>query len=143
MNASDPLLRGVYLFADNVPETVAFYELLGLTVEVVSDEFARFSWSNGSTLEIGSGKLTSSYDPSWQEPGDPSKNTISFEFASPEKVDEIYRRMVAAGYRSQLAPCIPPWRARFAIINDPDGNIVGLHGPRDVAADRAREQGES
>lgn len=143
MNGNTPVLRGLYLFAASVQKAVEFYQLLGLTAEVVSDDFARFTWSNGSTLEIGSGKLTSSYDPDWQEPGSPSKNTIGFEFVTHEQVDEIYSRMVAAGYRSQLAPCVPPWRSRFALINDPDGNIIGLHGPRDIAEDQKREQGDA
>ena len=143
MNTVDPILRGVYLFSSSVERTVKFYQLLGLTVEVVSEDFARFTWSNGTTLEIGSEKLTASYDPRWQEPGSPSKNTISFEFTKSDEVDVVHDRMIAAGYRSQLAPCIPPWKARFAIINDPDGNIVGLHGPRSVDADRKREGGDA
>lgn len=139
MNSNDPLLRGVYLFAEDVRASVRFYELLGLTSEVVGEDFARFTWANGSILEIGSAKLTASYDPSWRTPGDPGKNTINFEFPSSQKVDEIYHRMVEAGYVSQLAPCIPPWQSRFAIVIDPDGNLIGLHGPRDIDGDRKRE----
>lgn len=133
------MLRGLYLFAEDVRKWVKFYELLGLTSEVVSDDFARFTWTNGATLEIGSAKLTASYDPQWQAPGNPSKNTISFEFSTAQQVDEMHHRMVEAGYTSQLAPCLPPWQARFAIVIDPDGNLVGLHGPRDLTSDRRRE----
>jgi predicted enzyme related to lactoylglutathione lyase len=28
---------------------------------------------------------------------------------------------------------------RFAIVDDPDGNIVGLHSPRDRESERQRE----
>jgi uncharacterized glyoxalase superfamily protein PhnB len=38
--------------------------------------------------------------------------------------------MTAAGYVGHLAPIDAFWGARFAIVDDPDGNVVGLHGPR-------------
>jgi len=41
---------------------------------------------------------------------------------------------------SDLRPCDPPWQARFASVDDPDGNPVGLHSPRDRAAERGRER---
>ena len=58
-----------------------------------------------------------------------------------EAVDATYQALVAAGHNGQLAPCDPPWQARFAIVDDPDGNVVGLHSPRDRNADRKRERG--
>ena len=85
--------------------------------------------------------MTRSYDPHWQEPIGPGANTINFELSSREAVDATYERLVAAGYRGHLSPCDPPWQARFAIVDAPDGNIVGLHSPRDRAAERKREEG--
>jgi catechol 2,3-dioxygenase-like lactoylglutathione lyase family enzyme len=131
----------VYLFVSDLDATLAFYQLLGLSIEKVSRVFARSTMPNGATIEFGAAELTRSYDPDWKDPTGPGTNTINFELSSREAVDATYERLVAAGYRGHLSPCDPPWRARFAIVDDPDGNIVGLHSPRDREAERKRERG--
>ena len=68
-----------------------------------------------------------------------SKSTINFELDSVQAVDAKYVEMTSAGYTGHLEPCDAPWQARFAIVEDPDGNFIGLHSPRDRAADRVRE----
>jgi len=137
-----PQLRSVYLFVARLEPTIDFYSQLGFEVERVSHAFARTVGPNGVLLEFGTAELTRSYDPGWQAPGAPAKNTINIEFESARAVDDVYRRLVGNGYAGRLAPCDPPWQARFAIVEDPDGNHVGLHGPRDVGADRRREHGD-
>jgi catechol 2,3-dioxygenase-like lactoylglutathione lyase family enzyme len=134
-------LLGVYLFAKDLDATLAFYEMLGLPIEKVSDSYARSTMPNGATIGFGTAELTRSYDPHWQVPTGPGTNTINFELSSREAVDATYERLVAAGYRGHLSPCDPPWQARFAIVDDPDGNVIGLHSPRDLQADREREKG--
>ena len=140
MTASQPNLLGVYLFARNLDATLAFYQLLGLAVEKVSRVFARSTMPNGATIEFGAAELTRSYDLDWKAPTGSGTNTINFELSSREAVDSTYERLVEAGYRGHLAPCDPPWQARFAIVDDPDGNVVGLHSPRDREAERKREE---
>lgn len=133
-----PRLLGIYVFARDLPETIAFYELLGLPVDPVSDVFARATLPGGGMIEFGTAALTQSYDPGWSPPTGPGTNTINIELPSRQAVDETYRALVEAGYSGHLAPCDPPWQARFAIIDDPNGNPVGLHSPRDVEDDRRR-----
>jgi uncharacterized glyoxalase superfamily protein PhnB len=141
--AQHPNLIGVYLFVRDLPVALDFYELLGLSIERVSPAFARAVTPCGASIEFGCAELTLSYDPSWHQPTGPGTNTINFELASREAVDETYQRLVAAGHNGHLAPCDPPWQARFAIVDDPDGNVVGLHSPRDRDADRTRERGQA
>ncbi|NJN51871.1 MAG: hypothetical protein HC809_08970 [Gammaproteobacteria bacterium] len=59
-------MLGVYLFVKDLEVALGFYELLGLSIERVSDA--------------------------------------------------TYARLVSAGQRGHLAPCDPPWQARFAIV---------------------------
>ena len=139
--SEQPNLLGVYLFVRDLPATLAFYRMLGLQIEEMSNVFARATMSNGATLEFGTAALTRSYDPNWQEPSLPATNTINFELASREAVDAMYEKLTSAGYTGHLAPCDPPWQARFAIVDDPNGNIVGLHSPRDREGERQRERG--
>ena len=139
--SEQPNLLGVYLFVRDLPATLAFYRMLGLQIEEVSNVFARATMPNGATLEFGTAALTRSYDPNWREPNLPATNTINFELASREAVDAMYEKLTSASHTGHLAPCDPPWQARFAIVDDPDGNVVGLHSPRDREGDRQREQG--
>jgi predicted enzyme related to lactoylglutathione lyase len=137
--SESPDLLGVYLFVGDLESTLAFYELLGLEIERVSPLFARSTLPNGTAIEFGCAELTRSYDPYWQEPTGSASNTINFVLPSHAAVDAVYERLIAAGHHGHLPPCDPPWEARFAIVDDPDGNQVGLHGPRDLEADRRRE----
>ncbi len=139
------MIKGLFHININCTDferSLAFYKLLGLSIEEVSDAFARATMPNGATVEFGTAELTRSYDPNWQEPSGPGLNTINFELASREAVDGMYEQLTNAGYTGHLAPCDPPWQARFAIVDDPDGNVVGLHSPRDREDDHQREAGK-
>jgi uncharacterized glyoxalase superfamily protein PhnB len=56
---------------------------------------------------------------------------LGFKVGSRERVDEIYADLVAAGYRGQQSPYDAFWGARYAVIEDPDGNAVGVMSPVD------------
>lgn len=139
MTGSSPKMIGVYLFVSDLAATKDFYLALGLHIEPVSDMFARATWSEKVMLEFGTKKLTSSYDPNFVEPGPLSKSTLNFELASRPAVNTKFEQLVELGYEGHLAPIDAPWGARFAIVNDPDGNFIGLHSPRDREAERRRE----
>jgi uncharacterized glyoxalase superfamily protein PhnB len=46
-------------------------------------------------------------------------------------VDRIYAELSSAGYVGHLAPHDAFWGARYAVVDDPDGNVVGLQSPMD------------
>jgi len=134
-----PKLIGLYLFVEDIGATSAFYSALGLKVEQISDMFGRATWEGEVVLEFGTKQLTESYDPNFNEPTSSSKSTINFELASVSAVDTKFEQLAQLGYVGHLAPIDALWQARFAIIEDPDGNYVGLHSPRDREAERDRE----
>lgn len=128
---------GVHLFARDIAVSIAFYQRLGLTFDAAGGHFARAMIDGGPSLEIGSFALTRGYDPNWREPAGPATNSLNFSLESREAVDAKYEELVAAGYTAHLAPIDAFWGSRYAIVDDPDGNVVGLHSPRDPSkADR-------
>ncbi len=127
---TQPGLYGIYLFVSDMAVTLDFYRRLRLTIEEVRPVFARADMANGSCIEFGAAELTRSYDHNWREPSGPSTNTLNFELPSREAVDAMFEELTNAGYGGHLAPCDPPWQSRFAFVDDPDGNVIGLHSPR-------------
>ncbi len=130
---------GLYLFVKDIEATSAFYSALGLEIEHVSGMFGRATLEGEVLLEFGTNQLTKSYDPNFEEPMSLSKGTINFELASASAVETKFEQLAQLGYVGHLSPIDAPWQASFAIIEDPDGNYVGLHSPRDRKVERARE----
>ena len=127
-----PQLTHVYLFVEDMAASLGFYERLGLTIEHLGDTFARAQMPGGIGLEFGTAELTRRYDPNWQEPHGPGTNTLNLQLASSEAVDQKFAELTAAGYEDHLSPIDAFWGSRFAIVDDPDGNVIGLHGPRNA-----------
>jgi uncharacterized glyoxalase superfamily protein PhnB len=128
---TETAFTGVYLFVRDMQASLAFYTRLGLTFDAAGGHFARAVAGNGVTIELGTGALTRGYDPHWREPSGGATNTLNFDLDSREAVDAMYADLVGAGYTPHLAPIDAFWGSRYAIVDDPDGNIVGLHSPRD------------
>ncbi len=124
-----PILSVVYLFVRDMDASVAFYERLGLTITRIGTAHARTEWGEGARLEFGAADLTRSYDPNWREPSGPPTNTLNFTLPSRDAVGEMYEKLTSAGYAGHLAPIDAFWGQRFALVDDPDGNIVGLQSP--------------
>jgi catechol 2,3-dioxygenase-like lactoylglutathione lyase family enzyme len=126
-----PAFTGTYLFVRDIEASLAFYKCLGIETDWTGGPFARANFADDVSLEFGTAALTRGYDPNWREPTGPPTNTLNFSLESREAVDAAHADLVAAGYTSHLAPIDAFWGSRYAIINDPDGNLVGLHSPRD------------
>ena len=56
---------------------------------------------------------------------------IGFRVESRDEVDRLFTDLTGAGYRGQQPPYDAFWGARYAIVEDPDGNAVGIMSPSD------------
>jgi uncharacterized glyoxalase superfamily protein PhnB len=128
VSATAPVFTGLYLFVRDLGASLAFHRRVGLQVEEVGEDFARAELPNGQSIEFGTAKLTRSYDPNWRDPSGASTNALNVSLPSRDAVDAMYRDLIAAGYSGHLTPIDAFWGARYAIIEDPDGNQVGFHG---------------
>jgi uncharacterized glyoxalase superfamily protein PhnB len=117
----------------------AFYRLLGLDIASGGD------WPPGSgALHASAATSVDSTTVEFDNPrmvriyaGAPDADSISpvlgFAFSSSEAVDAACERVASAGHRVLREPYDAFWGARYAIVQDPDGNAIGLMGPRDRA----------
>jgi catechol 2,3-dioxygenase-like lactoylglutathione lyase family enzyme len=126
-----PRLDQVNLVSRDVAASVAFYELLG--VEMAETQPGWEAWdphhqtvalegSTGISMDIDS----ASFAAWWAAEGLPTGPVLGFRVASRESVDATYERLTGAGHRGVRAPYDAFWGARYALVEDPDGVVVGV-----------------
>jgi catechol 2,3-dioxygenase-like lactoylglutathione lyase family enzyme len=128
-------LYGVHLFVRDMAASLAFYRRLGLVFPDGSEREPHVALELGGGFELSFGtlELTRGYDPAFREPSGGSPNSLQFEVAGRRDVDRIYAELTSAGYSGHLAPRDAFWGARYAVVDDPDGNAVGFQSPVDPA----------
>ncbi|HEV2072994.1 MAG TPA: VOC family protein [Thermomicrobiales bacterium] len=62
----------------------------------------------------------------WDEPSGHCVE-LAFRCDTREEVDEVYDRLMQDGYRGHKEPWDALWRQRYAIVKDPDGNLMSLY----------------
>lgn len=131
MSDERPVFGGVHIFFRDLAATMDFYRRLGMVFEPWVEHFARAMLPNGQSFEFGSAELSRAYDPGWREPSGAGANALQFRLGSREAVDALFAELTGAGYHGHLPPIDAFWGCRYAEVDDPDGNIVGLQSPRD------------
>ena len=138
---SSPVLDQLNLVVRDMERSVAFYRALG--VALPEDAIWRtgsgahhvvMRMPGGFELALDSYPLAESYNAGWRPAsGDGSPTVIGFRLADAAAVDAAYARLVGLGHASVQPPYYTFWGARYAIVEDPDGNHVGVMGPTDDA----------
>jgi catechol 2,3-dioxygenase-like lactoylglutathione lyase family enzyme len=128
------VLDQINMVVRDMEASVAFYRRLGLDIPDYTKEWdAHHRSANlgpGLDFDLDSVVFARQWDEGWS-----GRNgvgcCIQFKVATREEVDEIYNEMLGAGYKGQQQPYDAFWGARFAVLEDPDGNAVGVMSPAD------------
>jgi|HubBroStandDraft_5_1064220.scaffolds.fasta_scaffold514381_2 uncharacterized glyoxalase superfamily protein PhnB len=130
---------GVSLIVHNMHESLGFYRRLGIDIP----EGAVWSTHSGAhhatvphaedeaELQFESLKLAHAYNQGFE--AERRKAVVGVALESREAVDRAWANLIAGGAQGLQPPFDAPWGARYAIIEDPDGNPVGLMSPVDPA----------
>ena len=138
-----PLLAQINLVVRDVRVAADFYRLLGLPVEASThpdwaSHHATAILPNGTRLELDSAAFARQWNPGLEGRSlGPLGAVLFFYVPSGEDVDRVFDRMTKAGHRAHKTPEDAFWGARYAIVEDPDGNAVGIMGPIDPNRRRA------
>jgi len=139
---SSPLALGqINIVVRDLRGSLAFYLLLGLSTEEIpvaewAPHHASGVTSNGVHVEFDSIAFAKQWNPGLDEAKRGSATIPFFHVAAREEVDRVHARVTAAGFRSQKAPEDAFWGARYAIVEDPGGNAVGIMSPIDESRRR-------
>ncbi|HTX49251.1 MAG TPA: VOC family protein [Caulobacteraceae bacterium] len=130
---------GVNLVVHDMHESLLFYRRLGVDIP----EGAVWSTHSGAhhavaahaegaaELQFESYKLAHAYNAGFA--AERGRAVIAIALESRDAVDLAWANMVAEGAQGLQPPFDAPWGARYALIEDPDGNPVGLMSPVDPA----------
>jgi catechol 2,3-dioxygenase-like lactoylglutathione lyase family enzyme len=131
-----PVLDLVVVITGDVAASAAFYARLGVDLGAEPpppwDTLHRSGEAEtGAAIDLDD----ASFAPRWNE-GWPAGRTgvsLTFKVATRDDVDRYHGELVAAGAPSMQAPYDAFWGARYAIVEDPSGNAVGIMSPSDEA----------
>ena len=108
-----------------------FYRLLGLDLpEDPAEGHVEATMANGTRLMFDTEDVIRSFLPDWTR-ANGNQVSLAFECASPAGVDEVYARVVAAGFEGEKEPWDAFWRQRYAQLRDPNGVPVDLYASLD------------
>src|SRR5262245_18286988 len=135
MEAPDLFL--VDFVARDMEATIAFYRALGVDIPekaiwrtATGAHHVDIKMPGGIAVHFDSFALARVYNRGWREySGTGTRIVLNFRVGSRQGVDLLHERVTALGYMSAQPPIDAFWGARYAIVEDPDGNHVGLMSP--------------
>jgi catechol 2,3-dioxygenase-like lactoylglutathione lyase family enzyme len=131
-----PVLAQLNLVVADMAASVAFYRRLGLTIDDPNPWSAYHidvRMPGGLSFDLDTIEFAKRWDAGWHGQPGAAHVVIGFSVASRDEVDRVYADLTGAGYRGQQPPYDAFWGARYAVVEDPDGNPVGLMSPIDLA----------
>ncbi len=120
-------LNAIGIAVSDLRRSMLFYGLLG--AEFPEDPAAghvEATMPNGTRLMFDTEEVIRSFMPGWTRTNG-NQVSIAFECAGPAEVDEVYARVVAAGFEGEKEPWDADWGQRYALLGDPDGVRVNLY----------------
>jgi catechol 2,3-dioxygenase-like lactoylglutathione lyase family enzyme len=133
--AERPVFDQFNLVVSDMSATVTFYRRLGLTIPETDPDWTshhRTAQISGDIdLDFDSAEFAVVWDKGWSS--GPRMGVLGFRVSSRKEVDNIYRDLTEAGYSGEQGPYDTFWGARYAVVQDPDGNPVGIMSPVDPA----------
>jgi catechol 2,3-dioxygenase-like lactoylglutathione lyase family enzyme len=133
---ASPILAQLNLVVADMAASVAFYRRLGLTIDDPNPWSAYHidvRMPGGLSFDLDTIEFAKRWDAGWHGQPGAAHVVIGFNVASRDEVDRVYADLTGAGYVGQQPPYDAFWGARYAVIEDPDGNPVGLMSPIDPA----------
>lgn len=126
--APGAVLNQLNLVVSDMTATLAFYRQLGWSIEAPSSAHAVAQLPNGLRVEFDSKDFAAVWDSGYAG-GSGGTTVLGVSVETRQAVDELHAAFVARGHRSRQPPYDTFWGSRYAIVEDPDGNPVGLMSP--------------
>src|SRR5437867_4139863 len=135
-----PIPDQINLVVRDMDASLAFYRRLGVDLPDRAPQWDPHHRSanvdGGLDFDLDSVPFARQWNEGWGGDEAGAGCVLSFKLASRDEVDRVYADLTGAGYRTQQQPYDAFWGARYAVVEDPDGNAVGLMSPIQFALRR-------
>ena len=121
-------LDAIGIVCGNLKMAIRFYRILGLNLVEKGPDHWEGMTPGGVRIMLDSVDLMKKINPDWEEPVG-SGVILCFKQASPGKGDELFLKVIEAGFKPVKAPWDTFWGQRYASVEDPDGNQIDLFAP--------------
>jgi catechol 2,3-dioxygenase-like lactoylglutathione lyase family enzyme len=123
-----PSFSQLSIVVADMAASLGFYRRLGIAADASPDGVhASVTLPSGLLVEWDTADFAAVWDSGSRGAG--GGGVLGFSVQTRQAVDDLYAELTAAGYRGRQRPYDAFWGARYAIVNDPDGNGVGLMSP--------------
>lgn len=115
------------IIVEDMASSLAFYRLLGLDLAAGAEDESHVEafLPGGIRIMWDTIELVRSFS-AWERPAGGHRIGLAFLCDHPDEVDDLHRKLVAAGHRSHQDPFDAFWGQRYATVLDPDGNPTDL-----------------
>jgi catechol 2,3-dioxygenase-like lactoylglutathione lyase family enzyme len=128
----------INLVVHDMARTLAFYRRLGLDIPEDAvwathsgGHHVSAASEDGVDLDFDSRKLAAVYNAGFR--AERGRVLIGISLESRDAVDALWHELLEESVQGLQPPYDTFWGARYAIVEDPDGNPVGLSSPVDPA----------
>lgn len=116
----------VGIVVQDMKQALDFYRAMGLDIPESANaephvEVAKY----GFRLAFDTQSMIKDIYGGWVEPAG-HRIELAFRCDSPDAVNELYHSIVDRGYEVHREPWDAFWGQRYAIVKDPDGNLISL-----------------
>ena len=122
------VLNQLNLVVRDMEASAAFYRRLGMEIEDSGPDHRSATNAGALDFDLDSRSFAKVWNSAAR---DAPCVVIGFGVASREEVDRLHDHLTGLGHPSAQPPFDAFWGARYAIVEDPDGNHVGLMSPLD------------
>lgn len=110
----------------DMKKSLDFYRVLGFAIPQAANEELHVEVDQGGVrLAFDTQEVAKSVYGSWNEASG-HRIELAFLCDSSEAVDQCYTEIVQAGFNGYREPWDAVWGQRYAIVEDPDGNLISL-----------------
>jgi catechol 2,3-dioxygenase-like lactoylglutathione lyase family enzyme len=116
----------VGIVVKDMKASLDFYRLLGLVIpESLNGEQHVEVKQSGFRLAFDTQEIAKEVYGKWDEPTG-HRVELAFSCESNEALNDLYDQIVRSGYDGYREPWDAVWGQRYAIVQDPDGNLISL-----------------
>ncbi|MBU8712932.1 MULTISPECIES: VOC family protein [Brevibacillus] len=116
----------VGIVVQDMKKALDFYRTLGLAIpEEANGEHHVEVAQDGVRLAFDTVEIAKSVYGGW-EPASGHRIELAFLCEDAAALDALYAKIVERGYESHREPWDAVWGQRYAIVKDPDGNLISL-----------------